>query len=307
MMRATAEYRGRNPDIAEAMVGKPMNNDTGYAVGNVLTLTRDEAAVKGFCDGFAENTNELLQKEGYADYTIVEPEFSWIDKIINFLINPFVHGILILLILGGIYFEMQHPGIGFPLAVAITAAILFFAPLYLEKLAASWEILVFIAGLLLLGLEVFVIPGFGLAGISGIVLILAGLILSLLRNIYFDFTFVSGISILQAFIVVISSFVATFVIIFSTGGLLMKSRLFQRLVLQDSLPKPEYRPAGPGPDMLQNLKGKTGIAFTDLHPAGKIEVEGAVYDALSESEFISKNSNIIVLQDYGNRIVVRKI
>ena len=98
-----------------------------------------------------------------------------------------VQGILIILILGGIYFEMQTPGVGLPLAVAIVAAVLYFAPLYLVGLAASREILVSLLGIILLAVELFVIPGFGIVGISGLVRISVGLFWALLKKCDFDF------------------------------------------------------------------------------------------------------------------------
>src|SRR5690606_8565223 len=108
--------------------------------------------------------------QGIIDYTLFIQETSWVDTAIGFLLSPSVRSVLILLILGGIYYELRTPGIGFPLAVSLIGAMMYFAPLYLEGLAANWEILLFFAGLVLLGLEIFVIPGFGVAGISGMVL-----------------------------------------------------------------------------------------------------------------------------------------
>ena len=80
-----------------------------------------------------------------------------------------------MLIIGGIYFEFQSPGIGFPLAMDIIGALLYFAPLYLEGLAANWEIIIFVVGILLLAVEIFILPGFGVAGIGGIICILGAI------------------------------------------------------------------------------------------------------------------------------------
>ena len=93
--------------------------------------------------------------------------------------SPVIQSLLIIIIIGGIYFEMQTPGLGFPSAAAIIAAILYFAPLYMDGLAENWEILLFILGVILIMLEIFVIPGFGIAGISGIILVVGGLTMSL--------------------------------------------------------------------------------------------------------------------------------
>ncbi len=126
-----------------------------------MTLTVSEAIALGFCDGEYNTPKEALAHCGIADYTIKKQNLSVVDRIIGLLINPAVSGLLILVIFGGIYFELQSPGIGFPILAAIIAAILYFMPLYLEGLAANWEILIFIVGLILIALELFVIPGFG--------------------------------------------------------------------------------------------------------------------------------------------------
>src|SRR5690606_31501641 len=93
--------------------------------------------------------------------------------------------------------------IGFPILAALIAAVLYFAPLYLDGLAAHWEILLFIIGIALIALEIFVIPGFGVAGISGIVMAVTGLTLSLLDNVVFDFSGVGDGEFLEALLIVL--------------------------------------------------------------------------------------------------------
>lgn len=304
MMRASAELRGRNPDIAEQMVGMPVKQGDSIAI-KVLTLTRSEAEKVGYCDGRAETVEEVIEQEGFINYKIEKLHFTLIDKIINFLINPVIQGFLILIIIAGIYYELQTPGIGFPLAAAITAALLYFAPLYLEKIAASWEILVFLAGVGLMILEIFVIPGFGIAGISGIILMLSGLILSMVDNIYFDFRFTAGEEVIRAILIVISSFIISIILIFTTGGQMIRSKPFQRLVLKSSLEKPVFRE-----EELTNqgssLVNATGITLSPMRPSGKIKIGENVYDAITEGEFLGKNTPVIVIKDYGNKIIVRE-
>ena len=201
IMRATAEAHGkktiingndtiykwrRDPKIAEAMVDQRIYIKGLIDTGKVITFTPSEAMEHGFCEGIAENVPEVLKLVGVNDYKLVEYRPSWIERIIGWLVHPIVSGILIMAIIGGIYFEMQSPGIGFPLGVAILAAILYFAPLYLEGLAAHWEIAVFIVGLILMALEIFVIPGFGVTGILGAIFIFTGLVLSLIRQCRFQ-------------------------------------------------------------------------------------------------------------------------
>ena len=156
MMRSTAEAKGRNPEIAEAMVDQDLYVAEVSDSGKVLTFTTSEAIANGFCEAQVKTIDEAIQHYGFVDYEKYELKLSAADTFIDFLISPYVHGILIMVIVGGIYFELQSPGIGFPSIASIAAAMLYFAPLYVEGLAENWEILVFIAGLVLIILEVFV-------------------------------------------------------------------------------------------------------------------------------------------------------
>ena len=196
-MRATAEAHGqdtiilgndttykwkRDPLIAEAMVDERTVVPNLIDSGKTLTFTALEAQKFGYCDGIAANVDEVITKYlQFESYQLITFQPTTIDNVKGFLMSSIFQGILIMLIIGGIYFELQTPGIGFPLAIAIAAALLYFAPLYIEGLAANWEILIFIIGLVLIALEIFVIPGFGVAGVSGIVLVLAGLTLKIGR------------------------------------------------------------------------------------------------------------------------------
>ncbi|MDE6049343.1 MAG: nodulation protein NfeD, partial [Paramuribaculum sp.] len=175
MMRATAESHGkdslgkwiRDPQIAEAMVDPRVSVKGLIDSTRVLTFTAGEAKKWGYSNGIAENIDGVMKGIDVDDYRIKEFSATWIDSLLGFLTNPAVQGILIMLIVGGIYFELQTPGMGFPSVVAIMAAVLYFLPLYLTGIASSWVILLFLVGLLLLLLEIFVIPGFGIAGIAG--------------------------------------------------------------------------------------------------------------------------------------------
>ncbi len=140
-----------------------------------------------FAKGSGTDIHDVIERAGFKNYEIREYKPSGIDKIIGFLVNPVVSGLLIMLIIGGIYFEMQTPGATFPIGIAILAAVVYFAPLYLEGLAENWEIILFISGIVLLAIEILIIPGFGVAGILGILFIFSGLVLSLLNNNWFDF------------------------------------------------------------------------------------------------------------------------
>jgi len=308
-MRATAEAHGkdtvitaqdttykwkRDPLIAEAMVDERVYIPNVIDSGKILTFTPAEAIKNGYCEAICENVNEVLKLNRMEDARIVEYKPTALEKFIGFMVNPIVSGILIMLILGGIYFEMQSPGIGFALLVAIVGAVLYFSPLYLEGLAANWEILIFVIGLILIALEIFVVPGFGITGISGITLAFAGLVLSLIKNVNFTFDQVNMSDLLIAvgtvFIGAISGI--TLAVYLSQKMFTTERGQFAHLSLRESLKK-EDGYLGVDPEIL-HLKGKKGITITTLRPSGKISIEGKNYDALAESGMIDKGTEIVV-------------
>lgn len=302
MMRATAEKRGRDPLIAEAMVDPrtyiPGVNDSG----KVLTFTASEAIKNGYCEGMAENVEEVIRAEGISSYTIKTYTPVFIEKIIGFLINPAVSGILILIILGGIYFEMQTPGVGFPLIASVIAAILYFAPLYLEGLAANWEILMAIAGFILLAVELLILPGFGVAGIAGIIMIVSAFTFSMVGNEGFDFDMVPAGELTRSFTTVMLSFVGALVLSLWLGRKLLKTNRFSKLVLQDSMNASE---GYVGTDTsLSALAGKEGITSSFLRPSGKILIDGQSYSASAERGYIDSGKKIVVTRVDGINVWV---
>ncbi|MFO7874856.1 MAG: nodulation protein NfeD, partial [Bacteroidales bacterium] len=213
-MRSTAEAKGRDPDIAQAMVDPSIEIEGVIEEGKVLTFTSSEAIQWGFAEGMADNIDQVLLTAGIENYEIVEQQLTFADRIIQFLINPVVSGLFIMVILGGIYFELQSPGIGFPILAAVAAALLYFAPLYIEGLASHYEIILFILGLLLIAVELFAIPGFGVTGALGVIFTLSGLALAMVGNVGFDFTGVPATDIFMAFMIVIIAFFLSLVLSF---------------------------------------------------------------------------------------------
>lgn len=306
MMRATAEAKGRDPQIAQAMVDPRIYIPGIIDSTMVLTFTTSEAIKHGYCEGEAENIREILDKYNFTKAQIITQKLTAIDKIIGFLINPFISGILILIIIGGIYFELQTPGIGFPLAAAVVAAILYFAPLYLEGLAEHWEILLFVAGVILLAIEIFAIPGFGVAGISGIILIITGLTLSMVDNLGFEFGENVISQFLEAFfIVIIAAFTALVL------SLWISKRIFSRPVpVLGSLALDTVQDKSEGYSIADNryaeMIGKKGLAVTILRPAGKVNIEGEIFDAVAVVGHIEKGDPVIVVRYENAQLFVKK-
>ncbi len=305
MMRSTAQAQGRDPMIAEAMVDPDVYIEGVVDSGKVLTFTTEEAIAHGYCEGQAESIEEIIQRNGIAEYEIVRQEISALDKFIGFLINPVISGLLIMLIIGGIYFEMQSPGIGFALLVAIVAALLYFAPLYIEGLANNWEILIFIIGIGLLAVEIFVIPGFGVAGVSGIVLIVGGLTLSLVGNVGLSMPDGDYTPVARSFALVSIS-----ILIALVGSFYLSTKLVKVKVGGSTLGLSEELRSSDGysasESTYKELVGKTGVALTILRPAGKIEIDGEQYDATAQIGYIEKGENIRIVAYENMQLIVRK-
>lgn len=320
MIRATAQAHGRDtlvngrdtvyrwkrdPRIAEAMVDQSIYIKGISDSGKIVTFTPSEAMLNGYCDGIAGNIEEVLSQEKVTDYVIESYTPTVLDKIIRFLINPLIQGLLIMLIVGGIYFELQTPGIGFPLMAALTGCLLYFAPLYLEGLAGNWEIIAFILGVVLLLLEIFVIPGFGVAGVSGIVLIVGALVFAGIDHVSFEFPGDFIQTAVRSLFLVISSSIVAFFISMWLGSKLLGSRRWAFALHAEQRPEDGYV----GVDMdIRREVGKNGVAVTDLRPAGKVEVEGDIYDAVSLwGDYIVKGTSVCVKKYQSGQIYVEKI
>ena len=305
MMRSTAEATGRDPKIAEAMVDPDVEIKGISEKGKVLTFTASEAVKNNYCDGIVASKQELFAAENITNIKNVDYTETTIDKIIGFLISPMISGFLILIIVGGIYFELQSPGIGFPIMASIFAAILYFAPLYLEGLAENWEILLFLVGIVLLAVEVFVIPGFGIAGISGIICIATALTLSMVNNIGFDFTFVPQGKLNSSLFIVAIAIVLSVIPLFFIGKRLLESKVFGKLILADTMSSKEGFTTHFKEH--ESIIGKEGIAYTDLRPAGKIKLEDEIHQARAEHGYIEKGEKVKVVKHDSIDIVVKKI
>jgi len=185
---------------------------------------------------------------------------------------------------------------------------LYFAPLYLEGLAENWEMVIFVVGLILIILEIFVIPGFGIAGISGVILAFTGLVLSMVDNIIFEFEFhaMEAIGIvLKSFMIVAISIFLAFILSLYLSQKMLTSNTFAWIVLNSTQKKDE---GYIGVDSKQkDVIGQTGVAITNLRPSGKVEIEDEMYDAKSEVGYIERGQNVKVINYSSGQIYVVKI
>ena len=315
IIRSTAESHGkdtivvgkdtvyrwvRDPLIAEAMVDDRVYIPNVVDSGKVLTFTAQEALKFRFCDGIAESVDEvIIQHLGYDDYKIVEYKPTFYDNLKGFLTNPAFQAILVMIIIAGIYFELQSPGIGFPSAAAVTAAILYFTPLYLDGLVQNWEIVVFIIGILLILLEIFVFQGLGISLILGVICIGVGLVFALLDNYYFTFENVVIHDISSSILVVFSGIMMGMIIVLWLSSRIGEKGMFRKIALITDLESSESVNQD-----IRLLVGKTGKAMTVLRPSGKVIIDNEVYDAVSNQGFIDNGTTVTVVKFENMQIYV---
>lgn len=301
MMRSTAQATGRDPHIAESMV------DTA----NVLSLTPEEAIKVGYCEGICESEVEVAELISQGNEFIIknmEDDMTWLDRLIQLLLNPLLQSIFMMMIIGGIFVEIRTPGIGLPLITAIVGAILYFAPAYAGHLAEHWEILLFVAGLILIGVEIFVLPGFGVCGISGIVCVVLSLAFSMVDNIEFykwDGT-ISLVPIIKPLgIVVLSTAAAVF------GSIWLVRKLYPTSTFDHIALRQEMKADEGFTGVVSGLEiyiGQTVTVFADMRPSGKVKTsDGKIHEAsLKFGGFASKGEVLKVLQAEQGRLYCDK-
>lgn len=297
MMRSTAQATGRDPKIAESMV------DTA----NVLSLTPSEAVEVGFCEGVCEDEFEVARKvAGSDDFVIrnIEDDISWLDRLIQFLLNPLLQSIFMMMIIGGIFVEIRTPGIGLPLVTAIVGALLYFAPAYLGDLVSYWEILLFVVGLVLIGVEIFVLPGFGVCGILGIIAVVLSLAFAMVDNaelFHWDGSLNLQPILRPIGIVIISASAAIFGSVLLVRKL-FATRSFDHIALRQELKADEgFTGVASG---LESFVGETVTVFTDLRPSGKVKTaDGRIFEAtLRFGGFAEKGTSLTVISAEQGRL-----
>lgn len=302
----TARHYLRDPRIAEAFVDEAVSIPGVVDSAHVLTLTAREALRLNYCEAILGSVGEVVER--VAPGAVVERYTpSVFDDIKGGLLSTSLRGILILLIIGGLYFELQTPGVGFPLLVSVGAAVLYFAPLCIDGVAQYWEILLFVVGIGLLLAEVFIIPGFGVAGIAGIACTVAGLVLSLVGNDGLSFEAVPSGAISVSLWMVLTSLVVAVALCFFLGSRLFRAKAgspLSRLTLE-ATQEAEDGYVGVEKAALDALAGRQGVAATDLRPGGKVAIGGEVYDAISDGTYVERGRQVVVISTSSGQIVVR--
>lgn len=302
LMRSTAEARGRNPRLAEAMVDENISISNVVPAGQLLSLSTAEAIRDHMANGEASSLEEVAFKMDWGGARLINEDTRWQEVLLAYLASPVVSAILILLMLGGLFFELHAPGLGVPGLIAAVSALLFFAPLYIVGLAQGWEIILFFVGVLLIILEIFVIPGFGITGISGIILVILSLGTALVGNIGLDFPSISHLG--TAIWTMAVTLLLSVLMIVSLARYLPGTSRFSKLILRDwSGDERGYIASS----STENLVGKEGEVLTALRPSGTVLINGNRVDVVSNGEFVHKGEKVRISQVRGNKVVAERI
>ncbi len=298
-MRALAEAAELDPDVAAAMVDEEIEIEGVTESGKLLTLTTEEAVDLAYAVE-VEDYATLAQDLAGAGASTVTVTANWAERVVRFFSNPVVAPFLLTLGFLGLITEIKTPAFGMAGAAGLLSLGLFFGSHMIIGLAGLEDLMVFGIGLVLIGVEVFLIPGFGLFGLLGGIGVMAGLYLSLLGGlpVSADFTRAGLVLSTTVLLIVVSAWVMLRTL--PRSSRLTRSGIF----LGDRMDRAiGYESAEARPDLV----GERGTAITDLRPAGTALFGDERIDVVSESEWITEGTPVRIISAEGYRHVVRAI
>ena len=298
-MRALAERRGLDPRVAEAMVDESVEVEGVVEAGKLLSLTTEEAERIGYAR-VAEDLQDVLRQVDVDAERIVTAEVNWAEGVVRFITHPVVAPFLLSLGFLGLLIEIKTPTFGLAGAAGGIALALFFGGHYLVGLAGWEELILLLAGVVLLGIEAFLVPGFGIFGILGIGGILGGVYLSLVGNLSTMVDYSQAAMVLSAsvLLVIVSAWA-----IFRTLPKNMRLRRSGIMLGEDTGRDVGYLSAA----VRAELVGLRGTAVTDLRPAGIGRFGDERVDIVAEEGWLSAGTPIQIVSSEGYRHVVRAV
>jgi membrane-bound serine protease (ClpP class) len=296
--RATAETRNRPPEFAEAMVDLDVEIPAVVAKGKLLTLTASEALEHKVAELSAATLEEALDAAGLPGADVRHVRQTWAETLVRFLTHPVVASLLMTVGLLGLLVEIRTPGFAVPGTLGLLSLGLFFWGHWIVQLAGWEELVLIFVGVLLIGLEVFVIPGVTVAGIGGIIALVAGLGMALVGAGATISVFIAALG--RVAISILLAMAGAFAFI----RVLPHSPFGRQLVLETGMPADHGYVSAPESDY--RWLGRTGTSLSPLRPAGIADIDGARVDVVSDGGFIDAGTAIEVTRVDGNRIVVRR-
>lgn len=297
--RATAEVRKRPPEFAEAMVDADVEIAEVIATGKLLTLTTSEAIEHKVADLTASTVEAALEAAGLERAQVREASQTWAETFVRFLTNPIVSSLLMSVGLLGLLVEIRTPGFAVPGTIGLLSLGLFFWGHWIVRLAGWEELLLVSIGVLLIALEVFVIPGMTVAGVAGVLALVAGFGMTLAGAGATVAVIVNALG--RVALSLLLAMAGTFVLL----RFLPRLPFGRRLILASGMQAALGFVSGPESDL--RWLGRSGTALSPLRPAGIAEIGGTRIDVVSDGGFIERGAAIEVTRVDGNRIVVRQV
>ncbi len=298
--RSTAAARGRPTNIAEARVDADIAIPGLIEQGKLLTLTTDEALEHGIADFQVTDISDALSRFGLAGAQLERSSPNWAEDFVRLITHPLLASLLLSVAMLGILLEIRTPGFGIPGALGVTALILVMGGHWVVQLVGWEEIILVGLGMILLALELFVIPGFGIAGIAGILSLLAGLSLALVGQ---------GATV-SAMLGALGRVGMSMVVAIAASLLMMRylpsTPIGRQLLLDSALPRGAGDDAPSSPPPPSPWLRRVGRTTSTLRPAGIAEFDGKRVDVVSEGDMIESGAAVVVTRVDGNRIVVRR-
>lgn len=288
-LTSAAESHGRNTQLAAAMSDSRIVIENLSEAGRLLTLTSAQAVEHGMADYLVNSNTEALTAFGISAANLVSVDYNFQEQATRFLNNSFVSTILLALGIGCLVLEVLFAGVGIFAALGVTFLALYFIGALLLSYTAWIAVALAVAGLVLLVLEIFVVPGFGICGILGIGSII-GAVVCVAPSL--------AAAVIQIGLALLVSILLVF-ISFKCGR---TRRVWNRLILKDAT-STESGYVSP-PAGLNDLVGESGMALTDLRPSGAALLAGKRTDVLTEGSFVMCGTKVRVIRVEGSSVVV---
>ncbi len=296
-MRTTAEANGRRGDIAEAMVDREVVIDGVVDAGKLLTLDTDQAIKLGMADGRVDDLDSVFEALTLKSPLVVTSTLNWGEEIARWLTEPTVSGLLLSVGMLGLMIAFYTRTVGAFTVAGFVALALFFGGHAVVHLVGWEEALLFLTGVILVIVEIFFVPGFGVPGVLGLICVISALVLSLI-GMPINVSFQTGL-LADAMTRVLLSLLGAFVLALVVMRMLSRTSFGKALVLEQAESGWLSAPTA------SDLVGQVGKALTDLRPAGKIVIDGKRYEAASEREFVPRGSRVRVVGKDGPELIVR--
>ena len=289
----------------EVKISQPVVKET-----ELLTMSQSRATVFGFCKAIVPDV-EALQARYSITAGLDRFEANWSEDFTGWLTSMPVRLFLLVIIMLGVYVEFNTPGVGVPGLVALICLGIFVGAPYLTGLANIWELVVILIGFALLAVEIFVIPGFGVAGLGGIVCIIVGLLATFIPEepgrtfpLYWP-QLESGMEGLKIGVITLASASAAAVV-----AMIIFSRVMPNISWLHGV-----IPENPTPAMVETDDpyhgyariGDVGMVESPLRPAGKVRFGSELVDVVTEGDLVDPGTEVQVIERRGNRVVVRRV